>query len=71
MNIPLIEATLQTLLKFLNWIPLGYVFETKLISTLIYKVCLRQSAAYVWNDFKNKFNFLLRFLFREGYFFLI
>lgn len=37
MNIPLIEATLQTLLKFLNWIPLGYVFETKLISTLIYK----------------------------------
>lgn len=37
MNIPLIQATLQTLLKFLNWIPLGYVFETKLISTLIYK----------------------------------
>ncbi|OXB51394.1 UNVERIFIED_CONTAM: hypothetical protein H355_006882, partial [Colinus virginianus] len=22
---------------FLNWIPLGYVYETKLISTLIYK----------------------------------
>ncbi|XP_047132277.1 exportin-1 isoform X2 [Hydra vulgaris] len=37
MNIPLIDATLKTLLKFLNWIPLGYVFETKLISTLIYK----------------------------------
>ena len=37
MKIPLIEATLQTLLKFLNWIPLGYVYETKLISTLIYK----------------------------------
>lgn len=37
MNIPLIDATLQTLLKFLNWIPLGYVFETSLISTLIYK----------------------------------
>ena len=25
------------MIKFLNWIPLGYVFETKLISTLIYK----------------------------------
>jgi len=37
MNIPLIEVTLQTLLKFLNWIPLGYVYETKLVSTLIYK----------------------------------
>ncbi|XP_065056951.1 exportin-1-like [Rhopilema esculentum] len=37
MNVALVESTLQTLLKFLNWIPLGYVFETKLISTLIYK----------------------------------
>jgi hypothetical protein len=37
-NVPLVEATLQTLLRFLNWIPLGYIFETKLISTLIYKV---------------------------------
>ena len=33
----LVEATLQTLLKFLNWIPLGYIFETKLFTTLIYK----------------------------------
>ena len=30
-------ATLDTLLKFLNWIPLGYIFETKLIQTLILK----------------------------------
>ena len=30
-------ATLDTLLKFLNWIPLGYIFETKLIQTLIVK----------------------------------
>jgi len=37
MDVELIEATLQTLLKFLNWIPLGYVYETKLIETLIYK----------------------------------
>ncbi|OXB52333.1 hypothetical protein ASZ78_000182, partial [Callipepla squamata] len=36
-NAPLIQATLETLLRFLNWIPLGYVCETKLISTLIYK----------------------------------
>ncbi|XP_042903085.1 exportin-1 isoform X2 [Parasteatoda tepidariorum] len=36
-NVPLVHATLETLLRFLNWIPLGYIFETKLISTLIYK----------------------------------
>ena len=24
----LIKATLETLLRFLNWIPLGYIFET-------------------------------------------
>lgn len=34
----LIQCTLETLLRFLNWIPLGYIFETKLITTLIYKV---------------------------------
>uniref|UniRef100_A0AAY4DS63 Exportin-1 n=1 Tax=Denticeps clupeoides TaxID=299321 RepID=A0AAY4DS63_9TELE len=38
-NAPLVHATLETLLRFLNWIPLGYIFETKLISTLVYKVC--------------------------------
>ncbi|KAI8910419.1 CRM1 C terminal-domain-containing protein [Gorgonomyces haynaldii] len=30
----LIAATLHTLLRFLNWIPLGYIFETDLISVL-------------------------------------
>ncbi|EEB06315.1 nuclear export receptor Crm1 [Schizosaccharomyces japonicus yFS275] len=30
----LITATLQTLLRFLNWIPLGYIFETNLIENL-------------------------------------
>jgi exportin-1 len=30
----LIKATLETLLRFLNWIPLGYIFETNLIDTL-------------------------------------
>ena len=27
--------TLETLLRFLNWIPLGYIFETELIPQLI------------------------------------
>ncbi|TIC33521.1 hypothetical protein E3Q02_03491 [Wallemia mellicola] len=31
----LIKATLDTLLKFLNWIPLGYIFETNIIDMLI------------------------------------
>jgi len=31
---PLIKATLETLLRFLNWIPLGYIFETPIIETL-------------------------------------
>ncbi|XP_017879710.1 exportin-1 [Ceratina calcarata] len=35
-NVQLVAATLETLLRFLNWIPLGYIFETKLISTLIF-----------------------------------
>ncbi|MCJ1355086.1 MAG: Karyopherin transporter [Icmadophila ericetorum] len=30
----LISATLETLLRFLNWIPLGYIFETPIIETL-------------------------------------
>lgn len=30
----LIKETLETLLRFLNWIPLGYIFETPIIETL-------------------------------------
>ncbi|KAF6224197.1 hypothetical protein HO133_010772 [Letharia lupina] len=30
----LINATLETLLRFLNWIPLGFIFETPIIDTL-------------------------------------
>lgn len=37
MNAALIQVTLETLLRFLNWIPLGYIFETTLIETLIFK----------------------------------
>lgn len=47
-NAPLVGSTLETLLRFLNWIPLGYIFETKLITTLIYKVTfLVQLTVYV------------------------
>ena len=34
----LIKATLETLLRFLNWIPLGYIFETNLIDMIRTKV---------------------------------
>jgi len=30
----LVKATLETLLRFFNWIPLGYIFETPIIDTL-------------------------------------
>jgi exportin-1 len=33
----LIQATLETLQRFLTWIPLGYIFETNLINALIAK----------------------------------
>ncbi|EPT05907.1 hypothetical protein FOMPIDRAFT_1012966 [Fomitopsis schrenkii] len=31
----LIKVTLETLLRFLNWIPLGYIFETTIIDLLL------------------------------------
>ena len=34
----LIKATLDTLLRFLNWIPLGYIFETDMIDFLVSRV---------------------------------
>ena len=37
-NPALVNETLRTLLLFLNWIPLGYVFETNLVPSLISKV---------------------------------
>ncbi|KAJ3021940.1 Karyopherin transporter [Thoreauomyces humboldtii] len=42
----LISATLETLLRFLNWIPLGYIFETNLITIL-------QSRFFVEPAFRN------------------
>lgn len=34
----LIKATLECFLRFLNWIPLGYIFETNIIDTLLSRV---------------------------------
>eukprot|EP01137_Pigoraptor_chileana_P009639 Opistho-2@3850 len=34
-KVSLVSATLDTLLRFLNWIPLGYIFETNIIETLV------------------------------------
>ncbi|EXJ76993.1 exportin-1 [Capronia epimyces CBS 606.96] len=34
-SVTLVKATLETLLRFLNWIPLGFIFETQLINTLV------------------------------------
>ena len=34
-SLSLISATLSTLHKFLNWIPLGYIFETSIVSVLL------------------------------------
>ncbi|KAJ3169499.1 Karyopherin transporter [Geranomyces variabilis] len=42
----LITATLETLLRFLNWIPLGYIFETNLITIL-------QSRFFIEPAFRN------------------
>ncbi|CAB3223531.1 unnamed protein product [Arctia plantaginis] len=70
-NAPLVDATLHTLLRFLNWIPLGYIFEMKLISTLIYKFlnvpmfrnitlsCLTEIAGVTVSNYEDDFVFLL------------
>lgn len=36
----LVKATLETLLRFLNWIPLGYIFETTIVDVLIQRVTI-------------------------------
>uniref|UniRef100_A0A0K3CC03 BY PROTMAP: gi/472583837/gb/EMS21461.1/ exportin-1 [Rhodosporidium toruloides NP11] gi/647402254/emb/CDR48536.1/ RHTO0S18e02212g1_1 [Rhodosporidium toruloides] n=1 Tax=Rhodotorula toruloides TaxID=5286 RepID=A0A0K3CC03_RHOTO len=37
----LIKVTLEAMLRFLNWIPLGYIFETPVIDYLITRASLR------------------------------
>ncbi len=34
-NAALVVVTLETLLRFMHWIPLGYIFETNLIQSLV------------------------------------
>lgn len=41
----LVLVSLQTLLRFLGWIPLGYIFETKMVDTLLFKV--RNASSFV------------------------
>lgn len=41
----LIKATLETLLRFLYWIPLGYIFETQIIDFLVSRVSGSEHAA--------------------------
>lgn len=43
----LIKATLETMLRFLNWIPLGFIFETGVIDTLISRVSYREMVFFV------------------------
>jgi exportin-1 len=35
----LVMATLETMLRFLNWMPLSYIFETTIVNVLITRVC--------------------------------
>lgn len=42
-NSSLIVATLETLHRFLSWIPLGYIFDTPLIGNLIVNVTLHSN----------------------------
>jgi exportin-1 len=46
----LIKATLETLLRFLNWIPLGYIFETQIIDYLVSRVS-RLRSEHCWRQF--------------------
>ncbi len=36
-DVNLLNTTLRTLLRFLHWIPVGFIFETKLMPTLALK----------------------------------
>jgi hypothetical protein len=36
-SVPLLTTTLQTLLRYLSWIPIGYIMETSVIEVLVLK----------------------------------
>jgi exportin-1 len=66
----LLVATLNTLERFLSWIPLGFIFETRLIETLVEFVaapslryatlrCLREIAALpIYHQYDDRFRLL-------------
>jgi exportin-1 len=39
----LISATLETTLRFLSWVPLGYIFGTNIVALLHERVCFLMS----------------------------
>lgn len=47
----LIRATLETLLRFLNWIPLGYIFETTVIDLLLNRVSCTSAKEVITSSF--------------------
>ncbi|KAF8210814.1 CRM1 C terminal-domain-containing protein [Mycena galopus ATCC 62051] len=51
----LIKATLETLLRFLNWIPLGYIFETQVIDLLLTRVEFRNVTLKFGPEYDQKF----------------
>lgn len=65
-NASLVGVTLETLLRFMHWIPLGYIFETNLIQTLTCKFlsvplfrnvtlkCLSEIAGVPAEDYREK-----------------
>jgi hypothetical protein len=46
----LIKATLETLLRFLNWIPLGFIFETTIIDQLLNRVSMDSPVSQISPD---------------------
>ena len=68
----LIKATLETTLRFLNWIPLGFIFETNIIDHLIGRFlevpdfrnvtlkCLSEIAALTVPEYNQKFVVLFK-----------
>lgn len=54
---PLLTMTLETLLRYLSWIPIGYIMETSIIEILVLKVCC--FVAFVLMLFLHAFYFLV------------
>jgi hypothetical protein len=37
-NLNVLESMLQCLLRYITWVPIGYIFETQLLEMLVLKV---------------------------------